>query len=270
MGFFYLVFRYEDRKKQIGKRIHAMRISKGLKQAEFLRALFMSDTSLKSLRSWEKGETLPELDTLTRMADVFGCDIGYLLCDYDEINRDIADICTVTGFTASAAKTIQNLDIITANEHLVYYENGTLSKRHILSQIIADKRIVQALIAAKQAKSLKHSIRKNVDPDVTGKDISEVCGTLNEMNMVALQPDDSINFYIQDAGRIVMDILRTIVNGVSENESHSTDIVSLDPNISIKRLGPGISIIDNKGEKLEPGAWVYDAKAEKEELIRVY
>lgn len=246
MGFFDLILQYEDRKKEIGKRIHTLRIAKGLKQAEFLRALYMSDTSLKSLRSWEKGEIVPELDTLTRMAAVFECDIGYLLCDYDEINRDVADICSATGFTASAAKTIQDLDIVVSNNHFVHYENGTLSKRHILSQIIADDRIIQVLIAAKQAKSLKYTMRKNVDPDVTGDDFSQALFTLEEMNMVALRPDDSVNFYIQDAGRVFMDILRTMVDSVTDNESHSTEITSLDPDKTIKKVSPDVWIVNDK------------------------
>ena len=246
MGFCNLVLSYEDRKKEIGNRIHTMRTAKGLKQTEFLRALYMSDTSLKSLRSWEKGEILPELDTLTRMAAVFECDIGYLLCDYDEINRDVADICTATGFASPAAQIIQDLDVVVKNKNFVHYENGTLSKRHILSQIIADNRILQVLIAAKQAKSLKYTMRKNVDPDVTGDDFSQALFTLEEMNMVALRPDDSVNFYIQDAGRVFMDILRTMVDGVTDNESHSTEIVSLDPGKTIKKLSSDVWIVNDK------------------------
>ena len=246
MGFYNLVLSYEDRKKEIGNRIHAMRTAKGLKQTEFLRALYMSDTSLKSLRSWEKGEILPELDTLTRMAAVFGCDIGYLLCDYDEINRDVADICTATGFSSPAAQIIKDLDVVVKNKNFVHYENGTLSKRHILSQIIADDRIIQVLIAAKQAKSLKYTMRKNVDPDVTGDDFSQALFTLGEMNMVALQPDDSIKFHIQDAGRVFMDILRTMVDDVTDNESHSTEIVSLDPDKTIKKWSPDVWIVNDK------------------------
>lgn len=246
MGFCNLVMQYENRKKEIGKRIHTMRTKEKFKQAAFLRALYMSDTSLKSLRRWESGEILPDLDTLARMAEVFKCDIGYLLCDYDEINRDTADICTVTGFTSAAAQTIQDLDVIVANDHFVHYESGTLSKRHILSQIIADDRIVQVLIAAKQAKSLKYGIQKNVNPDVTSDDFSEALFTLNEMSMVALRPNDSVSFYIQEAGRIFMDILRTMVDSVSDNESHSTDLISLDPKTTINSLGPSVWFVDDK------------------------
>ena len=250
MGFYNLVLQYEDRKKEIGKRIQALRIAKGLKQAEFLRALYMSDTSLKSLRSWEKGEILPELDTLTRMATVFECDIGYLLCDYDEINRDIADICTATGFTASAAQNIENMDFVVGNRHFAQFENGTLSKRYILSQAIADERIIQVLIAAKQAKSLKFNLQKKVDPDIDSEDFSQALFTLDEMSMVALRPEDSVNFYIQEAGRIFMDILRSVVDNVSDDESYSTDLIPYDSKVAIKRVGPEAWQVDEETGKM--------------------
>ena len=223
-----------------------LRKDKKIKQAEFLQKLYMSQTSLKSLRNWEKGETLPDLDTLVRMADVFGCDVGYLLCDYDEINRDEADICSSTGFSSTAAHVIENLDLVGGNSRFNEFENGTLSKRHILSQLIADDRIFQVLIAAKQAKSLKYNMRKNVDPDVTADDFSQALYTLSEMNMVALRSDDSVNFHIQEAGRVFMDILRTLVDGVSDNETYSTDLVALDSSTTIKKLGKGAWIVDEK------------------------
>lgn len=245
--------KYEDRKKEIGKRIQMLRIAKGLKQAEFLRELFMSETSLKSLRNWENGDVLPELDTLIRMADVFGCDIGYLLCDYNEINRDVADICKATGFNSFAAHNIQNLDFVVGNRHFAQFENGTLSKRYILSQVIADERIIQVLIAAKQAKTLKNNLQKNVDPDVDAEDFSQAMFTLNEMNMVSLQPDDSINFYIQEAGRIFMDILRSMISNVSSNESYSTDLIPYDSKTTITKLSPNVWLVDEEtGKRMSP------------------
>lgn len=204
-------------------------------------------------KSWEYGKNAIPLNWIPTLCKHLLCDVGYLFGEYNELTRQKSDICTATGFNTSAAHTIQNLDFVVGNRHFAQFENGTLSKRHILSQIIADDRIIQVLIAAKQAKSLKYTMRKNVDPDVTGDDFSQALFTLEEMNMVALRPDDSVNFYIQEAGRIFMDILRSMADSVSENESYSTDLIPYDSKTTIKKVSPEVWIIDSEtGKKLRP------------------
>ncbi len=71
--------------------------------------IYLSASSHKSLRSWEKGERLPDLDSLARMAEAFQCDIGYLLGDYDERTRNAADIAHKMGISPLAA---ENMDKI--------------------------------------------------------------------------------------------------------------------------------------------------------------
>lgn len=238
----------------IGDRIAQAREKQGLSMQKFI-DLINDDPSrpqpeklllFDRYKSWEYGKNAIPIKWIPTLCKHLLCDTGYLFGEYNELTRQNADICTATGFNSSAAQNIQNLDIVVANNHFVHYENGTLSKRHILSQIIADDRIIQVLIAAKQAKSLKYTMRKNGNPDVTADDFSQALFTLEEMNMVALQPDDSIKFHIQDAGRVFMDILRTMVDDVTDNESHSTEIVSLDPDKTIKKLSSDVWIVNDK------------------------
>lgn len=95
---------YENRKAEIGRRIKKEREALGIKPKEFLKRIYKSEQSTKTLTSWERGERLPDLDSLVLMAtEVFDCDIGYLLCDYDEHKRDTADIVEVTGLSEPAA-----------------------------------------------------------------------------------------------------------------------------------------------------------------------
>lgn len=231
-----MILNYEDRKKEMGRRIRAMRKAKKLTQVELLQALYLSTSSTGSVRKWETGEIMPELDTLARMADVFGCDIGYLLCDYNDVNRGIADICSSTGFSSYAAHVIQNLDLVVGNDRFAQLEKGTLSKRHILSQIIADDRIKQILVNAKQAKMIKHRQQTEVDLDADSVDFSNAVITLNEMNMVTLRGEDAVNFYIQDAVRTFSDILHSMVDSVSTDETYSGEIVDLDSKTTIKTM----------------------------------
>ena len=48
-----------------------------MSKKELLVKIYMSESSHKTLSSWENGKSLPDLNSLARMADLFGCDIGY-------------------------------------------------------------------------------------------------------------------------------------------------------------------------------------------------
>lgn len=245
----------------IGDRIAQARAKQGLSMQKLI-DLINDDPSrpqpekyllFDRYKSWEYGKNAIPLNWIPTLCKHLLCDAGYLFGEYNELTRQNADICTATGFTSSAAHTIQNLDFVVGNRHFAQFENGTLSKRYILSQVIADERIIQVLIAAKQAKSLKYNLQKKVDPDVDAEEFSLVLSTLDEMNMVALQPDDSVNFYIQEAGRIFMDILRSMADSVSENESYSTDLIPYDSKTTIKKVSPEVWIIDSEtAKKLRP------------------
>lgn len=97
---------YEGRKKAIGDRIKKEREALHISKGELLSKIFMSEKSHKTVTAWENGERLPDLESLARMADLFCCDIGYLLCDYDERTRDLADVCAVTGLCPGAVNAI--------------------------------------------------------------------------------------------------------------------------------------------------------------------
>lgn len=100
--------KYDDRRVKIGGRIKEERDKLGLTQKEFLTKIYKSEQSTKSLSSWEKGDHIPDLDSIALMAELFNCDIGYLLCDYDERNRDTADIVKVTGLSEPAANRLRD------------------------------------------------------------------------------------------------------------------------------------------------------------------
>ena len=98
---------YENRKCIIGKRIKDERERKGWGKKEFLKQIFMAESSTKTLSAWEKGERIPDLDSLDRMAKVFQCDIGYLLGDYDTRRHENADIHREIGLAEETIFTLR-------------------------------------------------------------------------------------------------------------------------------------------------------------------
>lgn len=85
--------------KIIGSRIKTQRKELGLSQDALSERLFC-DRGV--LGKYEKGERLPPLNLLLDMCDKFGCELGYLLGEYEEKTRVNADICKETGLDEEA------------------------------------------------------------------------------------------------------------------------------------------------------------------------
>lgn len=100
---------YEDRARVIGKRIKENRKRLKLTQTELLAKVYLSEKSVASLRKWERGERLPDLTTLARMAELFDCDMGYLLGDYEESDFSSHKVCEYTGLSEQALENISSL-----------------------------------------------------------------------------------------------------------------------------------------------------------------
>ena len=97
---------YECRVHLIGERIKKEREAQKLNKKDLLAKIYMAETSHKTLTAWENGERVPDLGSLARMAEVFQCDIGYLIGDYNERTRTTADIVKETQLSESAVQNI--------------------------------------------------------------------------------------------------------------------------------------------------------------------
>jgi uncharacterized protein YjbI with pentapeptide repeats len=70
--------------KTVGDRIAAARKKQAISQAQFAGQLFISP---QAVGKWERGESLPDLITFTRMAEILGVDLNYF-SDNVSVNRD--------------------------------------------------------------------------------------------------------------------------------------------------------------------------------------
>jgi len=102
--------RYEDRKVLIGERIFEEREKKGWTRKDLLLKIHKSAQSHKSVKAWETGKCLPDLGSIVLMAKAFDCDIGYLLCDYDEKRYFTADVSEQTGLSIEAVERINDMN----------------------------------------------------------------------------------------------------------------------------------------------------------------
>ena len=115
------IFRYKkiSRVQQIGKRIKTERRKKKLSQEKLAEAIssimaesdpdYYKGTEQNTVSNWEKGVSPPPLPRLIVLSEIFDCDIGYLLCDYDEPKRDLADVVEQTGLSSKATARLKNM-----------------------------------------------------------------------------------------------------------------------------------------------------------------
>ena len=114
------IFKYKkiERVQKIGKRIKDERRKKKLSQQKLADAIssIMVDsdpdykgTEQNTVSNWEKGVSLPPLSKLIALSEIFDCDLGYLLCDYDEPKRDLADVVEQTGLSGKAATRLKTM-----------------------------------------------------------------------------------------------------------------------------------------------------------------
>lgn len=110
------VSKYTNRRKMICDRIKLERKRADLTQdalADQLSKIIYPDGNKvieqNTISSWENKRAFPPLDRLVALSEVFGCDIGYLLCDYDERTKETSDICAATGLSESSVTILHNL-----------------------------------------------------------------------------------------------------------------------------------------------------------------
>ena len=70
---------------ELGEKIIALRRSKSMTQSELGAKL---NVTFQAVSKWERGESYPDFDTLSKMAKIFGVSIGYFE-DRDQSDDDI-------------------------------------------------------------------------------------------------------------------------------------------------------------------------------------
>lgn len=95
--------------KENGDRIRSERRAAGYKSAEkFGHDLNIGRSQIEQI---ERGERLPDLETLVKMAKIFNCEVGYLLCEegYECKTKKATEIHMETGLSPIAIKNLGEL-----------------------------------------------------------------------------------------------------------------------------------------------------------------
>lgn len=87
-------------KRIIAQRILSERNLKGWTQKELHERV--ETYSEKTVRDWEKGNTKIPTEGLIKLAEIFECDVNYLIGKYEYRTKEATDICKATGLSEAA------------------------------------------------------------------------------------------------------------------------------------------------------------------------
>lgn len=104
---------------EMNKRIKELRIQHGYKS----RQAFADDlhVDMSVVKSWEreKNPSMPQLNSLIAMCDLFKCDLDYLVGRIEEHTHAVKTACEVTGLSEKAVKRIKGKVSTEALSHLI-------------------------------------------------------------------------------------------------------------------------------------------------------
>ena len=112
------IFRYGDRREEIGRRIKKERKRLKISQIELAAkvsvllncgAVEAETVGQSTVSNWEAGKVMPPIDKLACLAEILECDVGYLLCDYDDRKITTKWISEKTGLSAIATNRLRNM-----------------------------------------------------------------------------------------------------------------------------------------------------------------
>lgn len=102
------------RREKIGSRIKEERKKKYKSQGAFADAItpFLRDApSQSTISDWETGTTIPEYDKLLAMSFLFGCNVGYLLGDYDQRTQNAVEIHNSIGLSEESINLLSHYKV---------------------------------------------------------------------------------------------------------------------------------------------------------------
>lgn len=91
------------------------------------------DVSLDTVRNWEQGRKVPEIKTIERLCNEFGCEPDYLLGRMENSTHDIQFICNQTGLSEDAVLALSRLKEDRATIQVLDF---LLTNRMILEKIV--------------------------------------------------------------------------------------------------------------------------------------
>lgn len=227
------IYRYDDRKSKIGKRIKAERKANKLSQPELAKKMskiinhgpiYPEAVAQNTISDWEQGKRIPPIEMLACLAEIFKCDVGYLLCDYDRKDAAAATVMELTGLSGLAADNLVGLH--KWKYYLAPFRLKIISdilESDLFSKILAQLEAAYITLCGLDKKLCEHD----------EKVVEEAIGIISTVNFgqwtkyTLYKGEDSATLQIQNAGFRAQKLLEKIVKKEVEEKKKSDEYISL-------------------------------------------
>lgn len=224
------IYRYYDRKSKIGKRIKAERKAKKLSQPELAKKMsaainhgpiYPEAVAQNTISEWENGKRIPPIEMLACLAEIFECDVGYLLCDYDRSSADAATVMELTGLSGRAADNLVEL-----NKWEYYLAPFRLK---VISDILESDLFSKILVDLERAYKIRCGLNTDLgdEDEGTAQEAAELINYVNNGNWTKYtihKGEDSAKLEVISAGvkaqRLMEQIVDLEVSRKSEGIEH--------------------------------------------------
>lgn len=138
----------------IGQKLKTERVACGYKSQDALAEKM--NVCRQTVASWERGENL-NLGDLVRLCNLFSCDFGYIVGEYECKRRTATDIREETGLSASASLNLSiianarfdgamdEIIISSTRENLREYEIGRFAKIRFIEALLENDDLLEKL-----------------------------------------------------------------------------------------------------------------------------
>lgn len=125
---------------EIGVRLKTERKKAGFKShdelVDYIKNHNYRGFTRQTISKWERGLEMPPLDILCSLCELFECELGYLLCEYDCKTRSSTDIHNETGLSEDAINVLKEWNRISKEKGSQYAwaRNSLQALNDLLSQ----------------------------------------------------------------------------------------------------------------------------------------
>jgi transcriptional regulator with XRE-family HTH domain len=183
----------------------------GSKKAPILNGK-LNAVSQNRLKKWEDGTNPVELEWIPAICDVLGCDVGYLFGEYEELTRQVSDICKATGLSEDAVEAIRSMGDINL-------KGGVLHRaefQEVISCMFEDPRFSSMIPHVIEAERLRTS--PEIDQDTTAMELTQSMGKVESLGFVVLRREDARQFHLRQAAQVFLSVVSDIGMGASNGK----------------------------------------------------
>lgn len=171
------------------------------------------DYEYQMVGKWERGESHPSLDTLFSLCNIFGCELGYLLGEYDCYTREATDIQALTGLSEQAIERLKHIGCVKLSDGYCDISRGL--GKNLLNAFLESKEFVRMMQYFQHYYTLDSSNEDVTDTldgeELTGADLSRAYSLAAAAGLAILEKKDAAEFYLSLAADIFKQFARKMV-----------------------------------------------------------